>query len=34
VSVGALKNMGCIELDEKAQYRLSESIRSALPDLV
>lgn len=34
LSVGALKNMGCIELDEKAQYRLSESIRSALPDLV
>lgn len=31
--LGALKNMGCIELDEDAQYRPTTDLRLALPDI-
>ncbi|SOC50408.1 hypothetical protein SAMN05660748_3156 [Blastococcus aggregatus] len=33
LTLGALKNMGCIELDEQAQYRPTADIRLALPDI-
>lgn len=31
--LGALKNMGCIELDEDAQYRPTTDLRLVLPDI-
>ena len=34
LTLGALKNMGCIELDDKAQYRPTAELRLALPDLI
>jgi hypothetical protein len=30
---GALKNMGCVELDASAQYQPTRDLRLALPDL-
>lgn len=33
LTLGALKNMGCIELDEKAQYRVTAAMQLALPDV-
>ena len=31
--LGALKNMGCVELDASAQYQPTQDLRLALPDL-
>lgn len=33
LSLGALKNMGCIELDDKALYRPTSDMRLVLPDI-
>ena len=33
VILGALKNMGCIELDDHAGWRATNDLRAALPDL-
>ncbi|TFV47505.1 hypothetical protein [Blastococcus sp. TF02A-35] len=33
LTLGALKNMGCIELDDMAQYRPTSDLALALPDL-
>ena len=33
VVLGSLKYMGCIELDDKAGWQVTESLRAALPDL-
>ncbi len=33
VILGALKNMGCIELDDKAAWRTTDDLRAAVPDL-
>jgi hypothetical protein len=33
VAVGALKNMGCIALDDSGAYGITDALRSALPDL-
>lgn len=31
--IGQLKNAGCIELDEAARYRVTDQLRTAMPDL-
>jgi hypothetical protein len=31
--LGALKNMGCVELDASAKYQPTQDLRLALPDL-
>jgi hypothetical protein len=33
LTLGALKNMGCLELDEKAQYQPTADLRLVLPDI-
>ncbi|MBD8870619.1 hypothetical protein [Nocardioides donggukensis] len=33
VILGALKNMGCIELDDKAAWRPTDDLHAAIPDL-
>jgi hypothetical protein len=33
LSLGALKNMGCIQLDDKALYRPTIDMRLVLPDI-